>query len=106
MALNSRFPNRIELILIKGEVLQKTSRRLCRADFHGFIIIRGIEDVSTIRVIFEKMFIQHGGMSDVLHHRDETRVSEKTGLNTPQSWFEWIQYMLKAKSKYSGQWAH
>ena len=90
MALNSRFPNRIELILIKGEVLQKTSRRLCRADFHGFIIIRGIEDVSTIRVIFEKMFIEHGGMGGVLHHRDETRVSEKTGLDTPQSWFKWI----------------
>ena len=76
------------MILVKGEVLQKTSRRPCCADFHGFIIIRGIKDVSTIRVIFENMLNKHGGMSEVLHHRDETRVSEKTGLNAPQDWYK------------------
>ena len=69
------------MILDKGEVsLQKTSRRLCRADFHGFIIIRGIEDGITInRVIFEKMLNEHGGMSEVLHHK-------KTGLKVPRGW--------------------
>jgi len=102
MALNSRFPNRIAMILVKGEVLQKTSKRPCRADFHGFVIIRGIEDVSTIRHIFEKLIIERGGMSDLLHHRDTTRVSENTGLNAPQGWFEWIQYMLKANPSQSG----
>ena len=102
MALNSRFPNRIAMILMKGKVLQKMSKRPCRADFHGFVIIRGIEDVSTIRHIFEKLIIKRGGMSDLLHHRDTTRVSENTGLNAPQGWFEWIQYMLKANPSQSG----
>ena len=46
------------MILVKGEVLQKTSKRPCRADFHGFIIIRGIEDVSTMEHIFEKLIIE------------------------------------------------
>ncbi len=76
--------------------------RPCRADFHGFVIIRGIEDVSTIRRIFEKLIIERGGMSDLLHHRDTTRVSENTGLNAPQGWFEWIQYTLKANRSQSG----
>ena len=44
--------------------------------------------MSTIRVIFEKMLNERGGMSEVLHHRDETRVSEKTGLNVPQGWYK------------------
>jgi hypothetical protein len=61
MALNSRFPNRIVMILVEGEVLQKTSRRPSRAHFHGFVIIRGIEDVSTIRIIFENMLNKRGG---------------------------------------------
>jgi hypothetical protein len=58
--------------------------------------------VSTIRHIFEKLIIERGGMSDLLHHRDTTRVSENTGLNARQGWFEWIQYMLKANPSQSG----
>jgi hypothetical protein len=49
------------MILVEGEVLQKTSRRPSRAHFHGFVIIRGIEDVSTIRIIFENMLNKRGG---------------------------------------------
>ena len=102
MALNSQFPSRMKMILIKGEVLQETNKRPNRVDFHGFIIVKGIEDVSTIRLIFEKMIIERGGMSELLHHRDQTRVSEKSGINAPQGWFTWIRYMLKAEQHHSG----
>ncbi len=102
MALNSQFPNRMKMILIKGEVLRETNKRPNRADFHGFIIVRGIEDVSKIRLVFEKMIIERGGMSELLHHRDQTRVSEESGINAPQKWFTWIRYMLKAHNSHSG----
>lgn len=102
MALNLQFPRRIKMILIKGEVLPETSKRPNRADFHGFIVVRGIEDVNIIRLLFEKMIIDRGGMSAVLHQNDQTRVSEKSGINAPQGWFTWIRYMLKAETKHKG----
>jgi hypothetical protein len=102
MALNLQFPRRIKMILIKGEVLPETSKRPNRADFHEFIVVGGIEDVSIIRLLFEKMIIDHGGMSAVLHQNDQTRVSEKSGINAPQGWFTWIRYMLKAETYHKG----
>jgi hypothetical protein len=74
MALSSQFPNRIAMILVKGEILQKTSKRLCRADFHGFVIIRGIEDVSTMKHIFEKLIIERE-MSCKIDRVSEVKVS-------------------------------